>query len=198
MMSKGVNLFTTLITSLIISVIVSAGLLYVAIPIVYPSNIASSSLNYLQMERIEEQTETRITDNDLIFTKLLDTEVIFTIKDQSSILAQFVGDFESTVYFIGYWNFEIALVIKNVGNQTSFIKHTGTSDSVNQYDSHNIVINYLTQSLSAGNYTVGVYWRSIYTHASQNAYLKTYYLDQNLNQANTTRTLTLWEIANGN
>lgn len=194
-MSKGVSLFTTLITSLIISVVVSAGLLYVAIPIVYPSNVDSNSLNFLQMKRIEEQTEERLTDNDLVFMKLLDTEMIFAIKDQSSILAQFVGDFQSTVYFIGYWAFEIALVIKNVGNCTSFVEHTGTSDSINQHDSHNIVINYLTQSLPAGNYTVGVYWRSVFYHASQNAYLETYYLDQSLDQTNTSRTLTLWEIA---
>ncbi|MHA1995961.1 MAG: hypothetical protein ACW97Z_15600 [Candidatus Hodarchaeales archaeon] len=54
-MTKGVNLFTALLTSLTVSVIVSAGLLYVAIPMVYPSNV-SNSINIIQMEKIEEQT----------------------------------------------------------------------------------------------------------------------------------------------
>ena len=174
-MGNGVSLITALISSLIISVIVSAGLIFVAIPMVYPSTVDSSSLKIAQIESIELDTELQISDNDVVFQKMNETEIIFTIKSQSSILAQFVGDFRTTVYFASQWTFEIALVIQGVGNQTTSIVKTGV-DLVNQYDTHNIVINYLTPSLPAGNYTVGVYWRSTYYHTNRNAYFGTYFL----------------------
>ena len=196
-MTKGVNLFTALLTSLTVSVIVSAGLLYVAIPMVYPSNV-SNSINFIQMEKIEEQTGIWIGNWELTNKKLLDKEINFSIKAHSFILAQFVGDFESTYFSSDSWAFEITLVIKNVGNRTAFVKYTGARVSVDQRDSHSIVINYLTQSLPSGNYTVGVYWRSIIYDELGSAYLTTFYADQNLESTNTTRTLTLWEITNGN
>jgi hypothetical protein len=195
--SKGVNLVSTLLTSLIVSVIVSAGLLYVAIPMVYPLNV-SDSTKFIQMEQIEEQTGIAIGNYELTFQKLLENEMVFTIRAHSSILAQFEGDFESTFFSSDSWAFEIALVIKNVGNRTAFVKHTGARVSINQHDNHNIVINYLTQSLPSGNYTVGVYWRSIIHDELGSVFLKGYYEDQYLELTNTTRTLTLWEIANGN
>lgn len=193
-MSKGVSIFTTLVTSLIISVIVSAGLLFVAIPTVYPSYVDSSSLKFIQMDRIELNTADSIHDGELVFQKMEGMEMHFTIKNQSSIFAQFVGDFETRVYFVDPWGFEIALVIEGVGNRTAPMRKTGTSDLINQYDSHNIVITYLTSSLPAGNYTVGIYWRSIFAQPTQAAYLYTSYFDQNITHSNTIRTLTLWEI----
>lgn len=192
-MSNGVSLITALVSSLIISSIVSAGVLFVAIPMVYPSTDDSSFLKIAQIESIEVDNEILISDQDVVFQKMNETEMIFTIKSQSSILAQFVGDLRTSIYFSSYWVFEIALVVQGVGNQTAAIVKTGV-DSINQYDTHNIVINYLTPSLPAGNYTVGVYWRSTY-NASGGAYLGTYYFDQDLVYSNTTRTLTLWEIA---
>ena len=99
MMSNGVSLITALVSSLIISTIVSAGVLFVAIPMVYPSTDDSSFLKIAQIESIEVDTELQISDNDVVFQKMDVTEMIITIKSQSSILAQFVGDLRTTVYF---------------------------------------------------------------------------------------------------
>ena len=169
-MSGKVILASVLITVLVISPVV-----YFVLPLLYPGMKEEITDENLLLQSIYMEFDTQAILYDANLTSLLipDTETIITTQGNSSLIVMF--DCFSLVQlsdiFTGSVSFFINLVVEGVGNLTSMIYFLDLAPATGDYRffSEDITIIFTTQTLSAGNYTVGVYWYSGIDVAGDNA-----------------------------
>lgn len=169
------NALSTIIASVLISVVVGAGLAFVALPAVYPS-LQSTSTNQpsttptdnetgiVQTVEKKWQDESYIYDNNLNWQLMNKTQISFTIGNNSRILAQFSAPFLLSLdsSFTGMARFEVALVIEGVGNTSVPIIYYDNSASTGNYRQLSFFPTLIFQTgiLPAGTYNCTVQWKS--------------------------------------
>ncbi len=143
----------------------------------------------------EFSTSAQILDSNTgSYIPVPDTELEITIGDDSKIDAVFSG-----IYVLGVSNsldsdrlsFNIALIVEDVGNKTLRIAYyeVGTYPDHREFSS-SFYINYVTNSLPTGTYTVSVAWIS-----NEDQPGTTNYLPFTTPNANYTRSLWIQEFS---
>lgn len=166
------NAIATILASVVIAVVLSAGIAFVALPTVYPvlESKTTEQKGTVQTVLKKWQDESYIYDNDLSWKTMNQTQMSFTIKDNSSILAQFSAPFLLTVdaQFTGNLYFAVSLVIQSsknvvVGNTTTPIVYYNGAPASGYYHqlTYNPTLALMTNKLSAGTYNCSVQWRSL-------------------------------------
>ncbi|MCK4379802.1 MAG: hypothetical protein KAW51_01610 [Candidatus Lokiarchaeota archaeon] len=112
----------------------------------------------------EANTQAYINDIDTTYEKVPDTEVNITIEENSRILVSFcsVVTLHIGANFDISMNFFIVLDIEGVENRTlriHFYDNSGTYLAIREL-THSANMVYQTDTLTAGTYTVSVYWKS--------------------------------------
>jgi len=145
--NKGTSFFTTLIISLIISVVVSAGLLYVAIPIVYPSNVDSKGPTIYSLSYDDNIVLQGISYIDY----LSELDLTYSAQDGDRVLIEF--NCEIYVNPIGGTDLSLSFDINGTIFPSSSIHvYTESVLFTTGYMRH-----YIESSSVAGNYTVNIY-----------------------------------------
>ena len=146
-MSKGVNFFSTLIISLIISVIVSAGVLYVAIPIVYPSNVNSKGPTIYSLSH----DDIIYLDGISLIDYLNELDLTYSTQAGDRVLIEF--NCEIYVNPIGGTDLSLSFDINgSIFPSSSIHVYTDSYLFTTGYMRH-----YIESSPAAGNYTVNIY-----------------------------------------
>lgn len=121
--------------------------------------------NLLQTKSVEVNTVDYINDFDLTYTKMPGMELNITTSGNSSLYVSLEGLFFLGMdnLFSGFTGYNISLVVSGIGNRTTMIYYyIQTSLSAFVYQSHNIYMTFDTGIISSGDYTISVYWRSVF------------------------------------
>ncbi|MHA1720441.1 MAG: hypothetical protein ACTSWX_02160 [Promethearchaeota archaeon] len=172
------NAIRTILASVFITLILSGVGMYFGMPLLFPNLNADLNEykdecnciyedrgNLLQIKSVEVNTVDYINDFNLTYTKIPGMELDITTNGNSSLYVTLEGLFflymDSS--FAGFTGYNISLVVSGIGNRTTIISYyTQVGPSSFFHQSHNIFITYETGIISAGNYTISAYWRSIY------------------------------------
>ena len=163
------NTTTTVLASVLISLVVGSGIAFVALPIVYPS-LQSPSANQTTPGVVKTTLKSwkdnaYISDNQLTWSLMNQTQVNFSTSGNSSILASFSAPY--LVYlnptFTGFARFQVSLVIAGHGNTTTQIEFfdDGPASNSNRELSYFPTLTFMTENLPAGTYNCSVWWKSI-------------------------------------
>ncbi|MHA1347962.1 MAG: hypothetical protein ACTSO3_16285, partial [Candidatus Heimdallarchaeaceae archaeon] len=107
----------------------------------------------------------------VIYELINQTELVISTQGHSKLAILFtmqsVISISSTM--VGALSFEVALVVEGIGNKTlkQMVYQQVPFGSYREIPTA-VTINYVTGKLAAGNYTIGVYWKSIYPKADIN------------------------------
>ncbi|MHA1883583.1 MAG: hypothetical protein ACW96S_00905 [Promethearchaeota archaeon] len=157
---SGKRLVASIIASVALSVIITGGLTFLVLPIVYP-NMQQDEGIVLQSVYAEFDTEGIINYDNITYQKIPDTEVPITIQENSKISVTFHVMFFLVLgaSYSGGCVYNISIVVNGYGNQSYSIVYykDGTGTRIIPI---NFYVTYLTGSLSAGTYLVEVYWKS--------------------------------------
>lgn len=163
------------LASVIVSLLIMAPLSYFVLPLLYPNMKDTDSDDtgiVLQIIYEEFDTVTYVEDDTDKYTHMDQTEVSITTQGDSllAILFTMQAIMHITSLMVGVLKFEISLRVEGIGNRTICIIYTDTTNpgSIRQIPLE-ISINYVTISLIAGNYTIGVYWRSVFDLGGPNS-----------------------------
>jgi hypothetical protein len=164
------SLVGSIIVSVALSAIITGGLSFFILPIIYPNMIQAPTFEdegiVLQSMYTEFNTEGIVTYNNITFQKIPDTEVSITIQENSKISvtfnAMFILFLESS--YSGACAYNISLVVNGYGNQTYTILYDKEGTGARLIPI-NFYVTFITDPLSAGTYLVEVYWKS-YTNAN--------------------------------
>ncbi|MFW9877307.1 MAG: hypothetical protein ACFFG0_29805 [Candidatus Thorarchaeota archaeon] len=161
----------SIIVSILCSVLITAGLLYFIGPVILPDLNEVSTLEekdlVLQYKYQEWDSDAWVTDYNVVYQKINDTELSITIQENSKLYISF----SSMAYlwlsydFANYSAYSVSLVVEGVGNRTFFITHYDprpTTGLIYQKLTYNLNIDYFTGPLSAGTYNITMYWKSLY------------------------------------
>lgn len=161
------NSLALIISSVVISLVIGAGLAFVALPVVYPSiqSTPAEQTGVVQTVVKSWQDESYIFDNNVNWSLMNKTELDFTITNNSRIVASFSAPFLLSLYstFTGLTEYQIALVIKGVTNTTTAIVYfdNAPSSSITRQLSFFPTLTVETGLLTAGTYNCTVQWRSL-------------------------------------
>ena len=136
-------------------------------PLIFPNlnaDLNENGGNLLQTKSVEVNSVDYINDFNLTYTKIPGMELDITTNGNSNLYVTFEGLFFLNMddLFEGFTGYNISLVVSGVGNRTTMISYyiqNSLSSFVRQ--SHNIYMTYDTGIISAGNYSITAYWRSI-------------------------------------
>ncbi|MFX1569082.1 MAG: hypothetical protein ACFFCV_12025 [Promethearchaeota archaeon] len=160
-----------IIVSIICSVLITAGLLYLIGPVLLPElnkvSILEENDLVLQYKYQEWDTDAWVTDYNVAYQKMNDTELSITIQENSHLYVSFssVSYLWLSYSFANYSAYSISLVVEGVGNRSFSIVHYDPRPTVGlimQEYTYNLNIEYLTGPLSAGTYNIAMYWMSLY------------------------------------
>ena len=155
--------------SVIVSLLIMAPLAYFVLPVLYPDMKDGGTV---QLVYQEFNATAYILDSTNDFELINQTSLTISTQGESQLSILYVMQ---CVLSLGYnmygaVHYEIALVVSGVGNRTLKVAY------YHQYDTGNyteipadVTINYVTGTLAAGNYTIGVYWRSVYDAVGGNS-----------------------------
>ena len=155
------------LASVLVSLVIMAPLAYFILPMLYPNmkGIETDEDEGIVLQSIYEEFETvaYIEDYTLKYELIDATEVTITTQGESFLAILFTMQAIMTIssLMVGSLAFDISLVVEGVGNRTLKVVYTDVTNpgSIRQMPV-DVTINFVTNSLIAGNYTVGVYWRS--------------------------------------
>ncbi len=170
-MGKNGSSIGTILASVFITLILSGAGMYFGMPLLFPNlnanlngDIEEEGGNLLQTKSLEVNTVDYINDFDLTYTKMPGMELNITTSGNSSLYVSLEGLFFLGMdnLFSGFTGYNLSLVVSRIGNRTTMIfYYIQTSPSAFIYESHNIYMTFDTGTISAGDYTISVYWRSI-------------------------------------
>ncbi len=173
--------------SVVVSLVIIMLVAFFILPIQYPR------LNNPAYVYEEFRTSAIIADYNLTLVQVPDTQATITIRGNSRIWVEF-----NTPYVLGISGafpgpgrvrYEFVLMVEGVGNRTTYLTYyTENAPGASFELSSTFYLNYVTEPLLAGTYTISVYWRSIYDRTGFN------YLLLNTMMYNWTRSLLLQEI----
>ncbi len=161
------NTLATIVASVLISVVLGAGIAFVALPAVYPSleSKTTEQKGTVQTKLKTWQDESYLFDNDMSWKMMNQTQMSFTIGNNSQILASFSAPFLLSLYstFTGLSEYKIALVIQGVGNTSTVIVYYNGASSLGQTQqmSYFPTLSFMTNALPAGTYNCSVQWKSM-------------------------------------
>ena len=163
-----------ILASVLISILVISPVVYFVLPLLYPGMKEEGTDNILLQSIYEEfDTQAVLSDENLTSTLIPDTEITITTQGNSSLVVLFdcFSIVQLDTIFTGSVSFFINLVVEGVGNLTSMVYIVDLAPATLDYRfySEDITISYSTGTLSAGNYTVGVYWYSGIDEVGDNA-----------------------------
>ncbi len=150
--------------------------------------------NILQRKMIKTNSEAYIENLDIAnWIDVPDTKTVITTKGNSFLVLGF-----STPYtlqlgssFSGVTRFNISLEVKGVGNHQGRIGYYRATTLGSYTEMHGtFYLNFETEVLPEGNYSIGVLWISVNENISANSYV---FFSYSAN-FNFTRTLSIWEI----
>ncbi|MCG3227513.1 MAG: hypothetical protein H7645_11395 [Candidatus Heimdallarchaeota archaeon] len=155
------------LASVLVSLVIMAPLAYFILPMLYPNmkGIETDEDEGIVLQSIYEEFETvaYIEDYTLKYELIDATEVTITTQGESFLAILFTMQAIMTIssLMVGSLAFDISLAVEGVGNRTLKVVYTDVTNpgSIRQMPV-DVTINFVTNSLIAGNYTVGVYWRS--------------------------------------
>lgn len=155
------------LASVLVSLVIMAPLAYFILPMLYPNmkGIETDEDEGIVIQSIYEEFETvaYIEDYTLKYELIDATEVTITTQGESFLAILFTMQAIMTIssLMVGSLLFDISLAVEGVGNRTLKAVYTDVTNpgSIRQIPV-DVTINFVTNSLIAGNYTVGVYWRS--------------------------------------
>ncbi len=180
-----------IVASVLISAIVTGGLMYFVTPLLFPG----VSKGALQTKTLTLNSDAYIEDSSTASYLLMDsTTLTMTTSGGTIIDARFsdTGIISLDTTFTGSASFFVALVVEGVGNRTiiaHYFDSTPTATGYNREISVNLDIEYATGTLPAGTYTISVMWISRGNAAGTN------YLQAITNTLETPRVLVVQEIA---
>jgi hypothetical protein len=155
------EILRSIIASVILSVIITGGLSYFILPIIYPRMLETDEGIVLQSIYIESNTAASITYENTTYQKIPETEATITIRSNSKISVTFQAMFLLVLEasYSGGCVYNISLVVNGHGNKSYTITYykDGTGTRIIQVNFHDT---YITDSLPAGTYLVEVYWKS--------------------------------------
>ena len=172
------SVLLSILGGVICSVLIMAGLLYFIGPVFLPRLTEQHTDLLERITDLEEKdlllqykyqqffTDAWITDYNVAYQKMNDTELSITIQENSRLYVSFssMSYLWLSYFFTGYVAYNISLVVEGVGNRTFSIVHYDSRSTGGFYQSltYNLYIEYLTGPLSAGIYNIVMYWRSLY------------------------------------
>ena len=149
--------------SVFVALAIMAPVTYFVLPLLYPGMNDESGVIQSVYEEFDDTAF--IVDAVNTFELINQTELTVTTKGGSFLTILFAMQ---TVLGIdpaatGALQFEIAVVVETVGNNTIKVAHFNSAP----YGTYreipaDVTINYVTETLTAGNYTVSVYWKATY------------------------------------
>ena len=170
-MGKNGSSIGTILASVFITLILSGAGMYFGMPLLFPNlnadlngDIDDNGCNLLQTKSVEVNTVDYINDFNLTYTKMPGMELDITTSGNSSLYVSLEGLFFLSLdsdfrYFTGY---NISLVVSGVGNRTTMIAYYLQYNQPTFVDqAHNIYMTFDTGIISAGDYTISVYWKSV-------------------------------------
>jgi len=144
-----------------------AGIAFVALPAVYPSLESKTTEKKGTVQTVLKtwQDESYLFDNDLSWKMMNQTQMSFTITNNSKILASFSAPFLLSLYptFTGLSEYKIALVIQGVGNTSTVIVFYDGSSATGQSRQMSFfpTLSFMTNTLPAGTYNCSIQWQSM-------------------------------------
>jgi len=160
------NAIATILASVVISVVLGAGIAFVALPTVYPSLESKTTEQKGTVQTVLKtwQDESYLFDNDVSWKMMNQTQMSFTITNNSKILAQFSAPFLLSLYptFTQLSEYKIALVIQGVTNtSTVIVYYDGSTTGQTRQMSFFPTLSLMTNNLPAGTYNCSVQWKSM-------------------------------------
>ncbi len=169
----------SIIGAVICSVLIMGGLLYFIGPVFLPglteqdTDLQNEILELedqdlvLQYQYQEWDSDATISDYNVTYTKMNETELSITIQENSQLFISFSSTAKLWLnyFFTGEADYSIALVVEGVGNRTFSINHFDMRPTPGGWYTeltYNLNIDYFTGPLSAGTYTIAMYWKSVY------------------------------------
>lgn len=146
------------------------------------------------MKYTESSSQASIQDDNInSFIKIPNMEINITVSANSILDAVFtspyifgVGPGSSSERYI----FNVSLAVKGVGNQTIALTSYNSGTTANYYEySSTMYIHYISPKLSAGTYTVDIFYKSSFKDVTNLAYLTL-----SLPSINQTRSLSVMEM----
>ena len=166
------------LASVLTSILILAPLTYFVLPLLYP-NMKDTEENdgvgiVLQTIYEEFESSTYVGDDTDKYQLIDQTAVSITTQGDSILAILFTMQALMSISssMVGTLKFEISLKVEGMENRTIGILYTdSTNPGTFRQIPFDISINYVTTSLIAGNYTIGVYWRSVFDLGGTNTIL---------------------------
>jgi len=152
----------SVVGSIIASVIIMSAITFLALPFIFPG--VSEKNIVLQSKFGEWNSPAYIWDYDIAYEKMEDTEMNITIRENSRLAITFsaIAVMSLGPTFNGRSSYNISLVVEDIDNRTypvAFFDESGATGGYRQI-SYNLHMDFVTQPLSAGTYTIEMYWMS--------------------------------------
>lgn len=155
--------------SVFVSLVIMAPVAYFVLPLFYPS--MKDETGVIQSVYEEFDDVAYIEDSVVIYELINQTELVISTQGGSALAILFTMQAVITISsaMVGALSFEVALVVEGIGNRTlkEMVYQMVPFGSYREIPTA-VTINYVTDKLAAGNYTIGVYWKSQYTHVDTN------------------------------
>ncbi len=148
--------------SVIVSLLIMAPIAYFVLPVLYPDMKDGGTVQFVYKEFDDR---TYLPDNVLDFELINQTTLTITTLGNSFLSILFVMQTVITMSndMDGALQFEISLVVSGVGNRTIKVAYFRQGPTGNYSEvPADVTISYVTDTLVAGNYTISVYWRSVW------------------------------------
>lgn len=149
--------------SVIASLLIMAPVTYFVLPLLYPGMKEESGVVQSIYREFDETAY--ISDSTDVFELVNSTAMVVSTQGGSflSILLTMPCVMTLDPVMTGTFQIEIALVVGSVGNRTNKVAFYRQSPlgSYSEYPV-DVTLNYVTDNIAAGNYTIFVHWRVLY------------------------------------
>lgn len=167
------SILGSILGSIIGSVVIVGILGFFLMPLIFPAIGANSIV--IQSKYSEWGSEAYLWDDQTsIYSKMTDTEINITIKQNSQLSITFsaIALLSLDASFDIRNSYNVSLVIIGVVNHTYEIAYYDSSGALGAYRqlTFNLYNNFVSQSLPSGTYTVAVYWKSTFDAAGINSF----------------------------
>ncbi|QEE16263.1 hypothetical protein DSAG12_02093 [Promethearchaeum syntrophicum] len=194
-MGTKMNTVGTILASVFITLLISGAGIYFGLPLLFPNIVNGETTNgevVIQSKYQEFNSSDQIRDDDLIPSKMLDTEMNITTQGNTKLSVSF--DVQLTLLLSDNFNggafYHITLQIEGVKNETVELSeyYNGPIGELVQYTKY-IEISFETGNLPASTYNISVLWNSKFAGlTSSTLYVVVYPVD------NCYRTISAQEI----
>ncbi len=140
-------------------------------PILYPNvnadlteYIDENTGNLVQTKSLEVNTVDYINDFNLTYIQMPGMELNITTQGNSRLIVFFEGllFLRMDSSFTGFTGYNVTLAVSGIGNTTAFIYYYISSNLASFVDqSHNIHLTFDTGVISAEEYSISVFWKSV-------------------------------------